>query len=89
MVSVVRKVFVVSDWFHEIRIYEAETINQAVTEFFGTPAISIQDQDSADAFASELTHELKAKLQSKEHGEEQFNELLSFTGTKYFKKFNP
>lgn len=89
MVSVRKKKFVVSDWFHRVETFEVATINQAVTEFLGAPAILVQDQNSSDAFASELTEELEKELQSQKQGEEQSNALSAFPGVKYFEKRNP
>ncbi len=68
MVSVFKKEFVVSDWFHKVETLEAATIEQAVTKFCGGPVVLAQYQNSSYAFAAELTDEVKKELQSKKLG---------------------
>lgn len=85
MTSILKKHFIVSDWFNRIEVVEEKTLKEAVTNFLEAPVARAADPNHSDAFACELTDSLKISVLSKKSAEEQSNALAKHKAVKYFK----
>lgn len=87
MVSVLKKDFVVGDWFNGVRIISASTLPEAIKEYLACESVSsYQEKHSADAFGIEISYPVRKVVFAEEHRVDQAEALANVVGVKFYRK---